>query len=127
MMWAIAVLALFFGFIEGSRQFDSCFTPGECLSGITIGGKEVASAAECLQLCTSTDGKLKNKFQRDCIIIYHCILGCAWFTFYPSSNYCNLMDGCDNVSTEECNGKHNDSLINPLSFSNINLYSLFKW
>ena len=57
MMPVIALLALFNLVDVGFGQSDSCFIPGECLSGIHVGGNEVATVEECLKLCTNTEGE----------------------------------------------------------------------
>jgi hypothetical protein len=106
-MRAIALLASFNFFVAGFGELDDCFAPGECLSGTHVGGSKVHTVVECLELCTSTDGEATITFERHWLSFYsfYHISGCSWFTFYPSSSYCNLMEGCNNLSTEECKGK----------------------
>jgi hypothetical protein len=57
MMWAIALVAFINHLTVGSGQSDNCFVPGECLSSIHIGGREVNDKRECLELCKSTEGE----------------------------------------------------------------------
>ncbi len=61
-MRTFALVALIIHFAKGSKQSDSCFIPGECLSGIHVGGNQVNNKIECFELCESTDGEKFGSF-----------------------------------------------------------------
>ncbi len=86
---------------------EDCFVPGECLLSTHIGGDEVKTKQECLEMCKATNGKVFHKQTSIYIsseIIITFIAGCVWFTFYPSNRYCHLLSDCNNLSAKECQG-----------------------
>jgi hypothetical protein len=65
------------------KSQDYCFQNGECRDSFHIGGKPASNQYKCLEFCN---------LEPDC----------AWFTYFPSTNYCELLQTCTTLDIEAC-------------------------
>ena len=60
-----------------------CFVAGECQKSSFIGSEVSSDEFACLGLCKST-------------------AGCNWFTFFPSTGFCQLFEDCAELNSDIC-------------------------
>jgi hypothetical protein len=62
---------------------EDCLQIGHCRDSYYIAGEPMADEFECLQFCKSE-------------------ADCNWFTFFPSTSYCELLKTCTTLDPEIC-------------------------